>query len=61
MCEYCNEPYENMSIGDGYIRIGKSKYSPSGHYIYADTSYGEYAEIECNAYYCPMCGRELRK
>lgn len=29
MCEYCNEPYKNMSVSDGYIKIKKSKYSPS--------------------------------
>lgn len=59
MCEYCNEPYENMSIDDGYIRIKKTKYSPSGYSLCADTSYGEYAQADSPVYYCPMCGREL--
>lgn len=54
MCEYCNKPYENMSVGEGYIEIRKSKYSPSGYSLCADTSSGEYGEANC-----PMCGRDL--
>lgn len=34
MCEYCNEPYENMCVSEGYIKIRKSKYSPSGYLFY---------------------------
>lgn len=59
MCEYCNEPYKNMSVGDGYIKIRKSKYSPSGYSLCADTSGGEYGETDCPIRSCPMCGRKL--
>lgn len=59
MCEYCNEPYENMSVSEGYIKIRKSKYSPSGYSLYADTSSGEYGEADCPVWHCPMCGRDL--
>lgn len=59
MCEYCNEPYENMSASEGYIKIRKSKYSPSGYSLCADTSSGEYGEANCPIWHCPMCGRKL--
>lgn len=59
MCKYCNEPYENMSISAGYIKIRKSKYSPSGYSLYADTSSREYGEADCPVWSCPMCGRDL--
>lgn len=59
MCEYCNEPYENMSVIEGYIKIRKSKYSPSGYSLCADTSSGEYGQAECPIWHCPMCGRDL--
>ncbi len=60
MCEYCNEPYGNMSTTDGtQIRIKKDKYSPSGHILISDNSAGEYAKGESVVYFCPMCGREL--
>lgn len=54
MCEYCNKPYKNMSVSTGYIKIRKSKYSPSGYSLCADTSGGEYGEADC-----PICGRKL--
>ena len=59
MCEYCNEPYKNMSVSTGYIKIRKSKYSPSGYSLYADTSSGEYGEADCPVWNCPVCGRDL--
>lgn len=59
MCEYCNEPYKNMSVSEGYIKIRKPKYSSSGYLLCADTSSGEYGEADCTAWYCPVCGRNL--
>lgn len=59
MCEYCNGPYENMSVSSGYIRIKKTRYSPSGYLLRADTSGGEYAETDCPIWNYPMCGRKL--
>lgn len=59
MCEYCNNPYKNMSVSEGYIKNRKSKYSTSGYSLYADTSCGEYAEADCPIWNCPICGRKL--
>lgn len=59
MCEYCNEPYKNMSVSEGIIRIQKSKYSPSGYELVADNSAGEYGGADFPIWYCPKCGRRL--
>lgn len=59
MCEYCNEPYKNMSVNDGKMIIKKDRYSPSGYILSSDNSGGEYAGCYCVARHCPMCGRKL--
>lgn len=59
MCEYCNKPYKNMPVSAGYIKIRKSKYSPGGYSLCANTSGKEYGETDCPIWNCPMCGRKL--
>lgn len=59
MCEFCNEPYKNMSASERYIKIRKSKYSPSGYLLCADTSGGEYGEVDCPIWNCPVCGKSF--
>lgn len=59
MCEYCNEPYKNMSVSEGEIRIVKNKYSLSGYSLITDNSSGEYPEAGCPIWNCPICGKKL--
>lgn len=48
MCKYCNEPYKNMFIDERYIKIRKSKYSPSRYSLMqiqaVENTEGQYEE-----------------
>lgn len=61
MCEFCDGTGKNMSVDNGCIGIIADKYSPSGYYLSADSSGGEYGAVGCPIWFCPKCGRELSK